>query len=88
MTRDELVVTDNADARRYEGWVDGTLAGTCDYVRDGQQLILPHTETMPQYRGRGIADAIVGYALADAERQGLTVVPQCWFVDEYMRSRR
>lgn len=88
MLRDGLKVIDNVEARRYEGRLSGELAGVCDYIRDGQQLILPHTETMPQYRGRGIADTIVAYALADAERRGLTVIPQCWFVEQYMQSRR
>jgi uncharacterized protein len=88
MSTEQLVVTDNPDERRYEGRLDGVLVGICDYVLDGQNLILPHTETVPHYRGRGIADTIVAYALADAERQGLTVVPQCWFVEQYMRAHR
>jgi predicted GNAT family acetyltransferase len=81
-----IIVTDNRAASRYEGRIDGELVGYCDYLREGEQLILPHTETLPAYRGRGIADTVVAYAIADAVRQGLTVVLQCWFVDEYLRS--
>jgi predicted GNAT family acetyltransferase len=88
MLGDELIVSDNPEAQRYEGWLDGVLVGYCDYVREGSRLILPHTETIPAYRGRGVADTIVGFAVADAERQGLTVVPQCWFVEQYMQVHR
>jgi hypothetical protein len=84
----DIVVTDNESASRYEGRADGTLVGYCDYLRDGNQLILPHTETLPAYRGRGVADQIVAFALDDAAARGLAVVPQCWFVEEFMRTRR
>ena len=84
----QIEVSDNAGASRYEGRVDGELAGFCDYRIDGSEMILPHTETLPAYRGRGVADTIVGFALADAEARGLTVVPQCWFVEEYMSRER
>ena len=80
----DIVVTDNAAASRYEGHAGGQLVGYCDYVRDGADLILPHTETHTDFRGRGVADTIVAFALADAARQGLTVVPRCWFVEEFM----
>jgi predicted GNAT family acetyltransferase len=80
----EIEVTDNPQASRYEGRVDGELVGFCDYRMDGRELILPHTETLPAYRGRGVADTIVGFVLKDAEARGLTVVPQCWFVEEFM----
>jgi hypothetical protein len=87
MNREDIVVTDNADASRYEGRVDGELVGYCDYVREGQRLILPHTETLEAFRGNGVADIVVGFAVRDAERRGLTVIPQCWFVEEYLRAR-
>ena len=88
MTRLQIAVTDNPRAGRYEGRIDGALAGFCDYVIDGQEMILPHTETLSEYRGRGVADAIVGFVLEDAAKRGLTVVPQCWFVEEFMNRGR
>ena len=80
----KLVITDNRDAGRYEGRLGGELAGYCDYRRDGDDLILPHTETLPAYRGRGVADAIVAVVVADARSAGLNIVPQCWFVEEFL----
>jgi predicted GNAT family acetyltransferase len=86
MEKERLQIQDNPELSRYEGRLGGALAGYCDYVTAGPSLILPHTETLPEYRGRGVADAIVGFALADARRQGLSVIARCWFVEEYMRS--
>lgn len=87
MHQADIIVTDNREAGRYEGRLGGELVGYCDYRREGRSLVLPHTETVPEYRGRGVADKIVGFALADAAKQGLTVVPRCWFVEEFMRSK-
>jgi predicted GNAT family acetyltransferase len=84
----DITVTDNPAASRYEGRVDGELVGYCDYVRDGQRLIFPHTETLPAFRGMGVADTVVAFALDDAARQGLTVVPDCWFVEDYIRAHQ
>ena len=36
-------VTRNADASRFEVWVDGVRAGELDYVVDGDTWVLPHT---------------------------------------------
>ena len=87
MQHADIVVADNPRESRYEGRIDGELVGFCDYQRDGEQLILPHTETLPAFRGRGVADVIVGYVLNDPANEGLTVVPQCWFVEEFMARR-
>ena len=43
-----------------------------------------HTYVPPELRGRGIADEVVRYALEDAERRGLKVIPSCWFVRVYV----
>jgi predicted GNAT family acetyltransferase len=80
-----LTVTDNLQASRYEGRIEGELAGFCDYRRSGDDFILPHTETLPAYRGRGVADAIVKVAIADARKAGLNIIPRCWFVEEFPR---
>jgi predicted GNAT family acetyltransferase len=87
-TRPGIVISDNVSAGRYEGRIDGKLVGYCDYRLEGKTIVLPHTETLPAYRGRGVADAIVGFVLNDADKRGLTVVPQCWFVEEFISSGR
>lgn len=82
-----LHFAENAALKRYEARLeDGTLVGYCDYAVAGGSMVLPYTETLPAYRGRGYADRLVAHVLADARRRNLTPVPQCWFVRDYMRA--
>ena len=80
-------ISDNPTAGRYEGRIEGELAGYCDYVREGGRVILPHTETLPAYRGRGVAESIVAFAVEDLEKRKLAIVPRCWFVEDFMQRR-
>jgi predicted GNAT family acetyltransferase len=77
--------TDNAEAKRYELRVEGKLAGTLAYQRRPGALIFRHTEVGPAFRGQGIGSEIVKRALNDAERRDLRVVPQCEFVQRFIR---
>lgn len=82
-----LRFADNAALARYEARLeDGTLVGYCDYAIDGDRMVLPYTETLPAYRGRGYADRLVAHVIADARRRNLTPLPRCWFVRDYMRA--
>ena len=82
----DLRVANNESESRFEATLDGTLAAVCDYRLADGAIIFPHTETMPAYRGRGIAAALVEFALRDARARGLRIVSRCWFVDEYIAS--
>ena len=79
-----IEVTDHDEAGRYEVRVDGELAGFADRtVRDGV-MVLPHTVVDRAFRGRGLAAELVRRALDDARAQGLSVVPSCWYVAQYI----
>ena len=43
------------------------------------------TVTAPQHQGRGIAAALVQFALDAAQREGVRVIPSCWYVDGLMQ---
>jgi len=73
----ELVIEDNRDARRYEAWLEGQLAGWVDYGRVRTRLVALHTEVPPEFGGRGIATALVRRVLDDARAAGQTVTPRC-----------
>lgn len=78
----------NATAGRYELFIDDRIAGYTEYSeRDGVR-IFDHTMTYPQYRGQGVAAQVVEYALNDTRSSGFTVVPTCWYVDEFIGKRR
>jgi predicted GNAT family acetyltransferase len=83
----ELVIEDNAPARRYEARLDGDLAGWVDYGRVPTRLVALHTEVLPEFEGRGIASALVRRVLADARDQGVRITPRCpFFVRHFERN--
>jgi predicted GNAT family acetyltransferase len=57
----------------------------CVYRRQGDVLLLTHTEVPPALEGRGIAAALVKAALDWARAEGLRVRPLCSYVVTYMR---
>lgn len=82
----DLVITDDADAHRYEARLDGQLAGWVDYGRVRTRLVALHTEVLPEFGGRGIASALVRRVLDDARAAGQTITPRCpFFVSHFQR---
>jgi uncharacterized protein len=82
--RDEIVVTHNAAEKRFEAEVEGGLS-VADYtIRDGE-MIMTHTYTPPELRGRGIAEKLVRAALEHARAHKLKVVPACSYVDIFIQ---
>jgi uncharacterized protein len=71
-------VTDNVGASRFEVTVDGHLA-ELRYRRDGDRLVLVHTGVPDELEGRGLGGTLVRAALAAAEADGSTIVPECQF---------
>lgn len=78
-------VSDNADRSRFEISVDGTVAGFAQYRREGDRLVLTHTEVGDEYAGQGLGSVLVRETLAAARRNAEQVVPLCPFVAEYLR---
>jgi predicted GNAT family acetyltransferase len=77
-------VRKNADGRRYELYLDDELVGVADYSLRGDTVVFPHTEINAPLRGRGLGAVLVRAALDDVRAAGLTVVPQCWFVAQFI----
>ncbi|MCA1780820.1 MAG: GNAT family N-acetyltransferase [Dermatophilaceae bacterium] len=76
----DVTVTHNPDESRYEGHVDGDLAGFADYELRDDLIVFPHTEVDAAFEGQGVASAIARYALDDARATGeRRVVPECPF---------
>jgi predicted GNAT family acetyltransferase len=84
MTRVMSRVVHNADESRYELFVDDKLASIAEYRRVGSRMIFHHTETATAFRGRGLAAELVEWAMTDVREQKLSVVPQCWFVRDFL----
>jgi predicted GNAT family acetyltransferase len=79
-----IEVRNNPERSRYELTLDGELAGIADYRDVGGRTIFPHTEIRPALRGQGLGAQLVRGALDDVRAVGGRVVPQCWFVAEFI----
>jgi uncharacterized protein len=86
MTTDRTGATTqvSAESDRFAIALDGRTVGFADFTdRDGRR-IFPHTEVDPSYQGRGLATILIREALDATRADGLTVVPQCWAVAEFI----
>ncbi len=68
----------------FECAVEG-LRCVIDYRLIGSTMHIEHTEVPPALEGRGIAAALVRFALAHARKHGLKVNPLCSYVRVYMQ---
>jgi len=75
---DAAQVTDNHAESRFELQVGGHLA-ELSYRRNGNRLVLIHTEVPVMLEGRGIGGRLAAAAIDRAAREGMTVVPLCPF---------
>ena len=77
---EQIEITDNPEARRYEARVDGAVAGFADY-RDAEGVrSFVHTEVDRSFGGRGIGSQLVDEALRGTIAQGKQIRPICSFV--------
>jgi hypothetical protein len=75
----------NQGAGRYELWLGDELASVAEYnPRDGT-LVFDHTQTLPRFRGRGLAERLVAFALEDVRTRGRLIEPACWFVADFVQ---
>jgi uncharacterized protein len=76
-------VRDNKTRSRFELDVEGKVA-FANYRLTPDSVIITHTETPRELRGRGIASELVGGALQLIRADRLKVVAGCGFVADYL----
>jgi predicted GNAT family acetyltransferase len=81
-------IADNPAADRYEIRVDREPAGKLLYRLRPGLLALNHTEVDDRFEGEGVGSRLVTFALEDARRRGLAVLPFCPFVNDYIQRHR
>jgi len=79
-----LHITDAIDAERYEAYLGDALAGVIEYKLRRTRIALIHTEVAGAHKGRGIAAELARFALEDARRRGLRVIPSCPYVRAFL----
>ena len=82
------MVEDRPERRRYELTVDGALVGLVTYrtVAGGVELL--HTEVDPDHQGQGLAAHLVRAVLDDLGARGLSVLPTCPYVNQFVDEHR
>lgn len=76
-------VVNNTDKNRFELAVDGSMV-VADYNLSRGTIVFTHTLTPSALRGRGLAAQVVKAGLDYARAENLKVIPQCWYVAEYI----
>lgn len=77
-------VRDNRGSQSFELVVDDRVIGVLEYREFGDHVVMPHTVIDPAHRGRGWGEVLVKAALEDVRSRGKRVIPQCWFVADYI----
>ena len=88
MSTPQITVSDNASDTRYEIRVDSELAGFLLYRSHPELIELVHTEIDEEFEGRGLGSRLIAFALDDARRRRLAVLPLCPFVNDYIHRHR
>jgi uncharacterized protein len=81
---DPQLVTDNPAQSRLELRADSQV-GWLMYRRNGNRLVLIHTEVPVELEGRGIGGTLVTAALRRAADESMTVVPLCPFARGWLQ---
>ncbi len=84
MDNDDVTVADAPEHHRYEARdASGSLMGIATYRRTSDHITFLHTETMPEFQGRGVAGKVARQSLDDARAAGLKVRPACPYYIQY-----
>lgn len=75
----------DADRGRYSLWHGATYLGFLGYRADEGVATLQHTIINEAYGRQGYARALVTLVLEDLRRQGLKILPECSYVQDYLR---
>ncbi|MBB2913407.1 putative GNAT family acetyltransferase [Streptosporangium becharense] len=85
MADNDIKVSDDPGASRFEILVDGGLAGFAEYRLRAGKIIFTHTEIDPAFEGRGLGSRLASGALDASRSAGRSVVPLCPFIAGYIR---
>jgi uncharacterized protein len=76
-------VRDNPARRRFE-MASGDAVAFVEYRREGDRIVLTHTEVPEALAGQGVGSKLVRGVLDRLRAEGAKVVPRCGFVAAYV----
>jgi predicted GNAT family acetyltransferase len=82
---DDVQVTLDEGANRFDLSVGGEPAGVAKFVAHGDQWVFTHTVVDDAFGGRGLGSTLVRQALDTTREQGKRIVPVCPFVVAYLK---
>jgi uncharacterized protein len=85
---EHIEVADAPDRDRYEISVDGEVVGFTAYRQRRGLIAFIHTEIDEIHQGRGLADQLIRFALEDARKRDLVVLPFCPIVKAFIERHR
>lgn len=83
-TEEQVEVSDRSALNRYEIKVGGDLAGMAQYRLGDGTITFTHTEIDPDHGGQGLGTKLVEFAVTDARKRDLEIIPACPFVKEWI----
>ena len=82
---DDLRVSDNPAAQRYEALLDGSVVGYAEYRMVQGRLVFFHTEVDPSVEGRGIGGRLAAATLDDVRSRGRKIRVKCPFIAAWLK---
>ncbi len=79
-----VTVHRNESNHHFEADLDGKVVAFIRYRTRPGQVVLIHTETFPEYEGRGFGAALAQGALDDIRARGEKAVLICPFITSYV----
>src|SRR5690349_21210532 len=79
----QLTVADNPGESRLEARVNGHVAFVA-YIRNGNTVILTHTEVPKELQGHGVGNSLARGAFDYARSAGWNVVVRCPFLTKFI----
>jgi uncharacterized protein len=79
-----LVVRDNRTLMRFE-MASGNATAFVEYRREGDRIVLTHTEVPEALSRQGVGSKLVGGVLDAIRAEGATVIPECEFVASFIQ---
>lgn len=80
----DYLITHNIDNNRFETLLENGQLAYLDYNEMDDGLNFAHTYVPKNFEGRGLAAAIVKFALEYARQNKLLIIPSCPYVATYI----
>jgi len=78
-------ITNDKENGRYVAFnAGGDEMGWLGYRKEKGALVIWTTRTQPEFRGKGVADALTRYAVDKAVAKEMPISPVCWYASEWM----